>query len=245
MLRVSSTKELQRIMDLMKGIVFPDFSDASFEANLAVMKDAIHALIPSEEADKFMESIPEISRLIHTDVEAIAQNDPAVTDLGEVILCYPIVTVMLHYRTAHVLYNLGISRIPRMLTEMAHSATGIDIHPAAQIGEYFCIDHGTGVVIGQTCIIGNHVMLYQGVTLGAKNFKYDENGLPVNAPRHPILEDNVTVYSNTSILGRVRIGHDTIVGGNIWLTEDVPPGSKVLQGRKIVKPIFTGMGDGI
>jgi serine O-acetyltransferase len=116
-----------------------------------------------------------------------------------------------------------------MLTEMAHSRTGIDIHPAAQIGAYFCIDHGTGVVIGATAIIGEHVVLYQGVTLGAKNFHYDAAGLPIDEPRHPILEDHVTVYSNTSILGRVRIGHDTVIGGNVWLTQDVPANSMVLQ----------------
>ena len=116
-----------------------------------------------------------------------------------------------------------------MLTEMAHSETGIDIHPAAQIGDHFCIDHGTGVVIGETAIIGSHVVLYQGVTLGAKNFQYDEQGKPMNVPRHPIIEDNVTIYSNASVLGRIRIGHDTIVGGNIWLTHDVPPHSRVVQ----------------
>ena len=116
-----------------------------------------------------------------------------------------------------------------MLTELAHSRTGIDIHPAAQIGDHFCIDHGTGVVIGETAIIGSHVVLYQGVTLGAKNFEYDAEGRPMDVPRHPILEDHVTVYSNTSILGRVTIGHDTVVGGNIWLTQSVPANSIVLQ----------------
>ena len=121
---------------------------------------------------------------------------------------------------------------------MAHSATGIDIHPAAQIGEYFSIDHGTGVVIGATSIIGNHVMLYQGVTLGAKNFTYDEQGIPINVPRHPLLEDHVTVYSNTSILGRVRIGHHTVVGGNVWLTHDVAPHSRILQSQAIEEPLF-------
>ena len=136
---------------------------------------------------------------------------------------------MIHYRAAHVLYQLGVPRIPRMLTELAHSRTGIDIHPAAQIGDHFCIDHGTGVVIGETAVIGSHVVLYQGVTLGAKNFEYDEQGRPIDIPRHPILEDHVTVYSNTSILGRVTIGHDTVVGGNIWLTQDVPANSIVLQ----------------
>ena len=122
---------------------------------------------------------------------------------------------------------------------MAHSETGIDIHPAATIGEYFCIDHGTGVVIGATAIIGNHVMLYQGVTLGARNFTYDAEGRPIDLPRHPILEDHVTVYSNTSILGRVTIGHDTIIGGNVWLTQDVPPYSRILQQKAVQSPFFS------
>ena len=121
---------------------------------------------------------------------------------------------------------------------MAHSATGIDIHPGARIGEYFAIDHGTGIVIGATTVIGNHVMLYQGVTLGAKNFKYDPDGRPLDVPRHPVLEDNVTVYANTTILGRVTIGHDTVVGGNVWLTHDVPPQSRILQTRAVEQPLF-------
>ena len=125
--------------------------------------------------------------------------------------------------------ELGVPVIPRIITEIAHSNTGIDIHPGAQIGEYFSIDHGTGVVIGQTAIIGNHVRLYQGVTLGAKNFTLDEEGLPIDVPRHPILEDWVTVYSNASILGRITIGEGSVIGGNIWLTHSVPPNSKVLQ----------------
>ena len=132
--------------------------------------------------------------------------------------------------------------LPRIITEMAHSKTGIDIHPGAQIGEYFSIDHGTGVVIGETCIIGNHVTLYQGVTLGAKKFTYNENGTPVNTPRHPIIEDNVTIYSNSSILGRITIGHDTIVGGNIWLTESVRPYSKIVQQKAVSETFVDGAG---
>ena len=240
MFKVPSIKELHRMMDLMRAVIFPEYSDIDQSVSIPIFKGVLISQLEvvldgsvAETAEKFMDSIPEISRLLHTDVEAITQNDPAVTDVVEVVLCYPIVTTMIHYRTAHRLLELGVPRIPRMLTEMAHGATGIDIHPAAKIGEYFCIDHGTGVVIGQTCIIGNHVMLYQGVTLGAKNFKYDSDGLPIDVPRHPILEDNVTVYSNTSILGRVTIGHDTVIGGNIWLTHSVPPGSKVVQGKSI------------
>ena len=139
----------------------------------------------------------------------------------------------LYQRVAHELLKLEVPVIPRIITELAHSDTGIDIHPGAQIGEYFSIDHGTGIVIGETTIIGNHVRLYQGVTLGTKSFVLDENGLPLNIPRHPIIEDHVTIYSNTSVLGRIKIGHNSIIGGNIWLTHDVPPNSKVLQTRAI------------
>ena len=138
---------------------------------------------------------------------------------------------MLYYRTAHELYLLGVPVIPRMLTEYAHSQTGIDIHPAAVIGDHFAIDHGTGIVIGETSVIGSHVTLYQGVTLGAKNFSYDAEGHPMRSPRHPVLEDNVTVYSNASILGRITIGEGSVIGGNVWLTHSVPKHSRILQGK--------------
>lgn len=216
-------EQLKQLVAHVRSVVFPDYYPPVEAPGTLALPEA------------FTSELPEISRLLHTDVQAVLHNDPAVTDEGEVILCYPLTHVMLHYRTAHALYKLGVPRIPRMLTELAHSRTGIDIHPAAQIGEYFCIDHGTGVVIGETTIIGSHVVLYQGVTMGAKNFEYDEAGLPLDIPRHPILEDHVTVYSNTSILGRVRIGHDTVIGGNVWLTRDVPAHSIVLQSTPEVK----------
>lgn len=181
--------------------------------------------------DKFFEELHEIKRMLYTDVEAIYQNDPAVNNYSEVIFCYPVIETMVHYRVAHSLLMMNIPVIPRILTEQAHSKTGIDIHPGATIGEYFAIDHGTGVVIGETCIIGKHVTLYQGVTLGAKNFTLDSNGHPVNIPRHPIIEDNVTVYSNATLLGRITIGHDTVIGGNIWVTYSVPPKSRILQSK--------------
>lgn len=190
----------------------------------------------------FIERIPEIRRLLYTDVKAMFDGDPAAKSYSEVIFCYPGVKAMINYRVAHELLKLGIPVVPRIITEMAHSETGIDIHPGAQIGEYFSIDHGTGVVIGETCIIGKHVRLYQGVTLGAKSFTLDEKGLPVNVPRHPILEDNVIVYSNSTILGRITIGHDSVIGGNIWQTSSVPPNSRVLQ-KKPVSSVFTdGLG---
>ena len=246
-MRAPSVSQLKRLMELVGYVIFPDYSDVPSwtngnEAIHAVLADQLSTITtitePDKMADDFVQALPEIARLLHTDALAVMHNDPAVKSMQEVILCYPVVKVMVHYRTAHQLHLQGVPIIPRVITEMAHSATGIDIHPAAQIGEHFCIDHGTGVVIGATSVIGNHVMLYQGVTLGAKNFSYDANGVPIDMPRHPILEDYVTVYSNTSILGRVRIGHHTIVGGNVWLTHDVPPHSRVLQSRAIEEPFF-------
>lgn len=246
-MKAPSVSQLKRLMELVGYVIFPDYSDVPSwtngnEAIHAVLADQLSTITtitdPDKIADDFVQALPEIARLLHTDALAVMHNDPAVKSMQEVILCYPVVKVMVHYRTAHQLHLQGVPIIPRVITEMAHSATGIDIHPAAQIGEHFCIDHGTGVVIGATSVIGNHVMLYQGVTLGAKNFSYDANGVPIDMPRHPILEDYVTVYSNTSILGRVRIGHHTIVGGNVWLTHDVPPHSRVLQSRAIEEPFF-------
>ena len=246
-MKAPSVSQLKRLMELVGYVIFPDYSDVlswtnGNEAIHAVLADQLSTITtitdPDKMADDFVQALPEIARLLHTDALAVMHNDPAVKSMQEVILCYPVVKVMVHYRTAHQLHLQGVPIIPRVITEMAHSATGIDIHPAAQIGEHFCIDHGTGVVIGATSVIGNHVMLYQGVTLGAKNFSYDANGVPIDMPRHPILEDYVTVYSNTSILGRVRIGHHTIVGGNVWLTHDVPPHSRVLQSRAIEEPFF-------
>lgn len=246
-MKAPSVSQLKRLMELVGYVIFPDYSDVPSwtngnEAIHAVLADQLSTITsitdPDKMADDFVQALPEIARLLHTDALAVMHNDPAVKSMQEVILCYPVVKVMVHYRTAHQLHLQGVPIIPRVITEMAHSATGIDIHPAAQIGEHFCIDHGTGVVIGATSVIGNHVMLYQGVTLGAKNFSYDANGVPIDMPRHPILEDYVTVYSNTSILGRVRIGHHTIVGGNVWLTHDVPPHSRVLQSRAIEEPFY-------
>ncbi len=230
---------LSQLIVLMRRTVFPEYLGQDDRAlDLMSIRGIVRKIAGDKRADAFIERIPYISKLLHTDVEAIADNDPAVTDRTEVVLCYPGIRVMLHYRTAHELLELEVPVAPRLLTEMAHSATGIDIHPGAQIGEYFAIDHGTGVVIGATTVIGNHVMLYQGVTLGAKNIRYDHDGRPVDEPRHPILEDNVTVYANTTILGRVVIGHDTVVGGNVWLTHSVPPRSRILQTRAIEQPLF-------
>jgi len=222
-----------QVMQLASLVREEIFSSCPHEESLAQIRDIITSFSSKKVAEAFEASLPEIGELLKSDLEAISLNDPAVKSMEEVIACYPGFRAILHYRIAHKLLELKVEIVPRMITEMAHSLTGIDIHPAAQIGGFFAIDHGTGVVIGETSIIGEHVMLYQGVTLGAKNFVHDEKGKAVNLPRHPILEDNVTVYSNTSILGRVRIGHDTVIGGNIWLTHDVPPNSKILQSSAV------------
>lgn len=236
MIAVPSHSELKKIMELVRSIVFPDYFPTTARPEVlmqALLLTQIAAVTDEQTAQaatsRFMERMPEISRLIHTDVDATIMNDPAVKSRAEVIFCYPVVQVMLHYRVAHELLLIGVPLIPRMLTEIAHSRTGVDIHPAATIGEHFCFDHGTGIVIGATSIIGNHVVLYQGVTLGAKNFQHDESGAPMDVPRHPIIEDNVTIYSNASVLGRITIGHDSVIGGNIWLTHDVPPCSRISQ----------------
>ena len=257
-MNLPSHTELQKIMRLMRSIIFPDyypnrdFSDQILRGLIYSQLSTVmcktcadsNSSCIAKTADAFIAALPDLKRLMMTDVQAALHNDPAVKDAAEVILCYPFITALLHHRTAHCLLQLGVPLLPRMLSEMAHSETGIDIHPAANIGEYFCIDHGTGVVIGATSIIGNHVMLYQGVTLGARNFSYDTHGLPIDLPRHPILEDYVTVYSNTSILGRVTIGHHTIIGGNVWLTHDVPPHSRILQQKAVQSPFFSD-GEGI
>lgn len=183
-----------------------------------------------EIAATFIGRLPELRRVLATDVEAAYNGDPAAKNYGEIISCYPVIKALINYRIAHELHKLGVPLIPRILTEMAHSETGIDIHPGAQIGTHFTIDHGTGVVIGETCIIGNNVKLYQGVTLGAKSFPLDADGNPIKGiARHPILEDNVIVYSNATILGRITIGKDAVIGGNIWVTENVPAGARIVQ----------------
>ena len=263
-----SVEDLQHIVDLSTRIIFPGYFDKNSRSekgryyHIGVDMSDLRTLLreqiaksflafcgeckSDEESDalalQFIDTLPELKRVLYTDVDAMFHSDPAVTAYSEIILCYPIVQVMIHHRIAHALLKLGVPVIPRIISEMAHSKTGIDIHPGAQIGEYFCIDHGTGVVVGETCIIGKHVMLYQGVTLGAKSFTFDEDGTPINTPRHPILEDYVTVYSNSSILGRVTIGHHTIVGGNVWLTNSVPPYSKILQHKADTLSFLDGAG---
>ena len=185
---------------------------------------------PETLALKIISGLPEIKRKLYTDIHAIMRKDPAAGNEVEIISCYPSIKAMLHHRFAHLLLSIDIPYLPRIISEIAHSQTGIDIHPGANIGDYFAIDHGTGVVIGETCVIGKYVTIYQGVTLGAKSFRYDEEGIPMNVPRHPIIEDNVTIYSNASVLGRITIGADSIIGGNVWVTESLPPKSRIIQG---------------
>ena len=246
-----SVEEVRRIVSLCKDIIFTDYfhkrqSDEKMRSyHIGVSMDELYNLLKrqiargmqfcedcncSEEeilkasetlALKFIDQLPEVKRLLYTDVEAMFQSDPAATNYG---------------------HQMQVPVIPRIITEQAHSKTGIDIHPGAQIGEYFAIDHGTGVVIGETTIIGSHVTLYQGVTLGAKSFRYDENGNMLNIPRHPIIEDHVTVYSNASILGRITIGHHSVIGGNIWVTNDVPPYSRIQQSKAIEASFQGGLG---
>lgn len=181
-------------------------------------------------AASFLDRLPEVRRMLATDVQAAYEGDPAATSPDETILCYPGVLAITSYRLAHELHVLGVPIIPRIITEHAHSITGIDIHPGTNIGESFFIDHGTGVVIGETSIIGNRVRIYQGVTLGAKSFPLDENGNPIKGiDRHPVVEDDVIIYSGTTILGRVVIGRGSVIGGNVWLTHSVPPGSRITQ----------------
>ena len=254
-----SIEMLTEIVGLVRELVFPGYFDqrqeqeamrayhtgVKMERLCNILSEQIQFAMRFQQADcadisaeassmtmTFIDRLPEMKRVLYTDVRAIFDNDPAAHTISEVIFCYPVVQAMIHYRMAHELHLMGVPVLPRIITEMAHSATGIDIHPGATIGHHFAIDHGTGVVIGATCIIGNNVKLYQGVTLGAKSFPLDKNGNPIKGiPRHPILEDDVIVYSNATILGRITIGKGAIVGGNIWVTEDVKPGARITQNR--------------
>ncbi len=248
--------ELEELVLRLRSLLFPGFyGSASLHAesmryHMQANLDSIFRILaeqirrgtcfsgcdcPDEEeamckAMQFIQRIPAIKDLLHNDVLAAYEGDPAAKSPGETIFCYPSILTMSHHRIAHELYRLNVPLIPRIISEMAHSRTGIDIHPGAQIGDSFFIDHGTGVVIGETCIIGKHCRIYQGVTLGALSFQKDEDGSLVKGiARHPILEDDVVVYANATILGRVTIGKGSIIGGNVWLTASVPPGSKIVQ----------------
>lgn len=219
---------VERLMELLTQQILAGLCSVEENSNQAYGEEL--RLKAAGLSAQFIARLPQIRRLLATDVEAAYNGDPAATSYGEVICCYPAIKAISNYRIAHQLRQLGVPLIPRIITEMAHSETGIDIHPGAQIGSHFTIDHGTGVVIGETCIIGRNVKLYQGVTLGAKSFPLDEDGKPIKGiPRHPILEDDVIIYSNATILGRITIGRGATVGGNIWVTQDVAPGDRIVQ----------------
>lgn len=178
----------------------------------------------------FAAALPELRRTLDVDIQAAFQGDPAARSVDEVLLCYPGVLAIIHHRLAHTLYQLGVPLLARIVAELAHSQTGIDIHPGAEIGRGFFIDHGTGVVIGETAVIGERVRIYQAVTLGAKTFPTDDKGhLQKGLPRHPIVEDEVVIYAGATVLGRITIGKGSIIGGNVWLTRSVPPGSSITQ----------------
>lgn len=203
------------------------------ECDGAVAPDsAARHLAAADKAAAFIESLPRLRELLNDDVTATYHGDPAAVSKQEIIYCYPGLRAISAYRIANCLYHLGVPIIPRMISEMSHSETGVDIHPAATIGRSFTIDHGTGIVVGATAIIGDNVKIYQGVTLGARSFDLDEKGNPVKGvPRHPIIGNNVVIYSNATILGRITIGDNAVIGGNIWVTTDVAPGERIIQAK--------------
>ncbi|MEW6218865.1 MAG: serine acetyltransferase [Thermodesulfobacteriota bacterium] len=214
------------------------FDRLSVEITNAIRHDCIRCHLPCQECSEqgkekayaFLQRLPDLRASLATDVRATYEGDPAAKGVDEIIFCYPGVFAITVYRIAHALHELSVPLLPRIMTEYAHSVTGVDIHPGAEIGHSFFIDHGTGVVVGETTVIGNRVKIYQGVTLGALAFKRDASGaLERGRKRHPTLEDDVTVYAGTTILGgETVIGAGSVIGGNVWLTRSVPPGTKVL-----------------
>jgi serine O-acetyltransferase len=204
--------------------------ELTYSAALQKLTDADIASRSLEATRAFGAALPDIRTLLDSDVLAAYQGDPAARTVDEVLLCYPGVLAMIHYRLAHCLYQLGLPLLARITSELAHAATGIDIHPGAVIGSGFFIDHGTGVVIGETAIIGQRVRLYQAVTLGAKRFQANADGsLQKGQPRHPVLEDDVVIYAGATVLGRITVGKGAVIGGNVWLTHDVAAGARVAQ----------------
>ncbi|MBM7607397.1 serine O-acetyltransferase [Lysinibacillus composti] len=207
------------LRDIIEKVLFTNSSDSQLNADEIVIN--------------LINKFPEIRRMIQTDIQAAYDGDPATTSTEEILFSYPSIQAISIHRIAHELYKSGVPIIPRIMNEFAHQKTGIDIHPGATIGEYFFIDHGTGVVIGETCTIGKHVKIYQGVTLGAKSFPLDEQGNPIKGiKRHPDIEDHVVIYAGATILGGdTKIGRNSTIGGNIWLTQSVPPNSRVYQSQ--------------
>jgi len=253
--KLPSRKELQKILDGLAAVLFPnrlglpDLNDEGIDYFVGHTLDTLLRelykqvrrelqFIGVDDAFEqavtitrdFAKHLPEVRTLLDSDIQAAYEGDPAARSSDEVLVCYPGITAITHHRLAHILHRLGAPLVARIISEIAHSATGIDIHPGAQIGESFFIDHGTGVVIGETAVIGKHVRVYQAVTLGAKRFQKDEDGILVKGnARHPIVEDDVVIYAGATILGRITIGRGSTVGGNVWLTYSVPPGSNITQ----------------
>ena len=226
---------VKRGLALLHPCVYGELGSKDTTAELAAeLEREVALLMPGQDAHaivaKFLARLPEVKRLVESDVQAAYEGDPAATSPMEVVMAYPGLYAVAIHRLAHELYNLKVPIIPRIMSELAHSKTGIDIHPGATIGERFFIDHGTGVVIGETTVIGRNVKLYQGVTLGAKSFQKDpETGALVKGiKRHPNVEDNVVIYAGATILGGdTTIGHDSEIGGSVWLINSVPPNSRV------------------
>ncbi len=228
---------LKRCFAVLHPCIYGGLNGGEFGDTSAIARDLakeIAFLMPDADAPsiaaRFVEQLPEVRRLIDTDVAAAYEGDPAATSHMEVVMAYPGLYAITVHRLAHVLYSMKVPIIPRVMSELAHSKTGIDIHPGATIGERFFIDHGTGVVIGETAVIGKNVKLYQGVTLGALSFPKDESTgmLMKGHKRHPNVEDNVVIYAGATILGGdTTIGHDSEIGGNVWLMDSIPPFSRV------------------
>lgn len=222
------------------------FEQVKLELGCSAGERDSDASIPERAAHlvrSFAQKLPGLRALLDEDVVAAYRGDPAARTVDEVLLCYPGIFAVIYHRLAHALYQLGLPLIARIMAEAAHSATGVDIHPGAQIGSGFFIDHGTGVVIGETTVIGNRVRLYQAVTLGAKRFEQDEEGkLEKGLPRHPIVEDDVVIYAGATILGRITIERGSTIGGNVWLTRSVPPGSQISQANSKQEMLIDGGG---
>jgi len=221
-----------RLDETLRALLTQVQRELEFSCKATEDHTAKHARTAFRITRDFAARLPQIAALLESDVRAGYQGDPAAKSIDEVRFCYPGINAITHHRLAHELYSLGVPLLARIIAELAHSATGIDIHPGATIGASFFIDHGTGVVIGETAVIGQRVRLYQAVTLGAKSFPVREDGALVKGnPRHPIVEDDVVIYAGATILGRITIGRGSTIGGNVWITRDIPPASHIAQAQ--------------
>ncbi|MBR5730344.1 MAG: serine acetyltransferase [Firmicutes bacterium] len=260
---IPSRLEIKAIVLDTLSAMFPNYFSPEKDASLELIEARLarqinmacrfaEAALPMSARDAakhFIESLPEVKRLLLTDVEALYEGDPAAKFRDEVIICYPGFLATAVYRMAHILYEIKVPIVPRMMTEYAHEHTGVDIHAGARIGEYFFIDHATGIVIGETTVIGDHVKLYQGVTLGAKSFELGSDGNPIqDIKRHPNIGNNVVIYANATILGgKTTIGDNSIIGASTWIIDSVPEGSRVFYSADTEKAmeLWGDMGSGI